>query len=133
MNKENFEVLAYFYNENDFKFRRYLEIHRKGTNQIENDLNVIMMNPGSSKPKDIDEQKSNDFLDKFVVAHPDPTQYQIMKVMDNCNFNFAKIINLSDIRNSSSNSFYEMIKKNELKEINHSIFNDANDNYSQII
>jgi|SRR5690606_26546717 len=128
MNKEDFEVLAYFYNDKGFKYRRYLEIRRIGTFQTENDLNVIMMNPGSSKPKEINEQITDDFLNKFVIAHPDPTQYQIMRVMDNCNLNFAKIVNLSDIRNGSSNSFYKMLA-NELKEINHSIFNEQNSQF----
>src|SRR5690554_6743756 len=99
MNKDNFEVTAYFYNSNNFKFRRYLEIKRKNYLDDKNDLNVIMMNPGSSKPKNIDEKVNFDFLNKFVVAHPDPTQFQIMKIMDNCNLNYAKIINLSDVRN----------------------------------
>lgn len=128
MNKEDFEVNAYFYNVDKLKFRRYLEIRRKGNDQIENDLSVIMMNPGSSKPKDVDEKISNDFLDKFVIAHPDPTQYQIMEVMDNCNLNFAKIINLSDVRNGNSNSFYKMLN-NDLKESNHSIFDQRNNQF----
>lgn len=125
MKKENFEITAFFYNSDNLEFRRYLEIRRKGFDHIKkNDLTVIMMNPGSSKPKDID----NDFLDKFVTSHPDITQYQIMKVMNNCNLNYAKIINLSDIRSSSSNDFYKMLS-NELKEIDHSIFEDSNDKH----
>lgn len=84
------------------------------------------MNPGSSKPKNIDEKVNFDFLNKFVVAHPDPTQFQIMKIMDNCNLNYAKIINLSDVRNGSSNEFYKLLN-NELQNFNHSIFQDEND------
>ena len=59
MNKEDFEVKALFYNFNNLKFRRYLEIRRKDSTETENDLTVIMMNPGSSKPKDIDEKTDN--------------------------------------------------------------------------
>lgn len=126
MNKEEFEVTAYFYNINNLKFRRYLEIRRKTHLDEKNDLNVIMMNPGSSKPKDIEEDKNPEFLNKFVIAHPDPTQFQIMKIMENCNLNYAKIINLSDVRNGSSSEFYKLLN-NELKELNHSIFHDENE------
>lgn len=79
------------------------------------------MNPGSSKPKNIDETSDNSFLNKFVPAFPDPTQSQIMKVMDNCNLEYAKIINLSDLRDSVSNSFYNRLKTDLIGK-NHSIF-----------
>jgi len=128
MNKEDFEVTAFFYNSKNLKFRRYLEIRRKGFLGKENDLSVIMMNPGSSKPKNIDEKINHDFLNKFVIAHPDPTQYQIMKVMNNCNLNYAKIINLSDVRNGSSKEFYNMLS-NQLRNINHSIFDKSNEKH----
>lgn len=128
MNKEDFEVNAYFYNSTNLKFRRYLEIKRKTYLGKSNDLNVIMMNPGSSRPKDIDEKNNSKFLNKFVIAHPDPTQFQIMKVMENCNLNYAKIINLSDVRNGSSNEFYKLLN-NELKDLYHSIFHDSNEEH----
>lgn len=122
---DKFDVHGFFYNQNDLKFRRFLEIKRKGVVVMENDLNVIMMNPGSSKPKKIDENTSLDYLDKFVEAHPDTTQSQIMRIMEECNFNYTKIVNLSDIRNTNSNSFYKMLS-NELKESEHSIFQETN-------
>ena len=46
----NFEYKALFYNDAKYKYRRYLEIRNKEYNE-ENDLTVVMMNPGSSKPK----------------------------------------------------------------------------------
>jgi|SRR5690606_22778975 len=125
MNKDDFKVTAYFYNSNNLKFRKYLEIKRKTYLEEKNDLNVIMMNPGSSKPKDINEITNSNFLNKFVLAHPDPTQFQIMRIMNNCNLNYAKIINLSDVRNGSSNEFYKLLD-NELKDLNHSIFHEGN-------
>lgn len=128
MKIDDFEVTALFYTIDNLKFRRYLEIRRKAIDQNKNDLSVIMMNPGSSKPKDIDEKNDTSFLNKFVITHPDPTQFQIMEIMDNCNFNYAKIINLSDIRNGNSNDFYKMLSA-ELEDINHSIFDDSNDIY----
>lgn len=118
---ESFEVNGYFYNNKDLKFRRFLELKRVGTKKTKNDLTVIMMNPGSSRPKYIDEDTNSNYLDKFVTTYPDPTQSQIMEVMINCNFEYAKIINLSDIRNGKSASFYKQLES-ELKTYNHSVF-----------
>lgn len=123
MIKEKFEVKGYFYNVDKLKFRRYLEIKKIGTKKNKNDISIIMMNPGSSEPKNIDEDKNSDFLDRFVIAHPDPTQNQIMEVMENCGFEYAKIINLSDVRNGNSKLFYELLDK-DLKGKVHSIFSN---------
>lgn len=120
-----FRVDGLFYNQNLLKFRKCLEIKRKGVELTESDLTVVMMNPGSSRPKDVDETLATDYLNHFVPAHPDATQSQIMRIMDNCNLNYAKIINLSDIRTTDSNKFYKMIN-NELKDIEHSIFLEKN-------
>lgn len=124
----NFEYNALFYNDDKYKYRRYLEIKNKKYNE-ENDLTVVMMNPGSSKPKNIDENNNNnDFLNKFVEVHPDPTQSQIKKIMDACKFEYAKIINLSDIRDGNSASFYKKLRS-DLSFLNHSIFSDNNEIY----
>lgn len=123
MNFENFEVSAFFYNGNNNKngFRRYLEIKRKNTAVTENDLNIIMMNPGSSNPKN----SNLEYLNRLVEANPDTTQYQIMRVMDKCNLDFVKAINLSDIRESKSQFFYKFLET-ELSE-NYPIFSDINE------
>jgi hypothetical protein len=122
---EKFNVQGFFYNQDDLKFRRFLEIKRKNVDTNENDLSVIMMNPGSSRPKNLNESIADSYFDKFVEAHPDSTQSQIMKIMDNCGFNYAKIVNLSDIRNTNSTNFYKMLD-NELKNHEHSIFSEKN-------
>lgn len=120
-----FEVNGLFYNQGHLRFRKCLEIKRKGVELTENDLTVVMMNPGSSRPKDVDESIETEYLNRFVAAHPDATQSQIMRIMDNCNLNYAKIINLSDIRTTDSKRFYKMIN-NELKDVEHSIFLEKN-------
>ena len=126
-----FDAEGYFYNKDGFQFRKFLDIKRRcdTTNKdvpIEkNDLSVVMMNPGSSRPRDVDENTCTDYLDKFVEAHPDATQYQIMRVMENCGYNYAKIVNLSDIRCADSDDFFRMLA-NELVNIDHSIFSEAN-------
>lgn len=116
--KNNFEIKGHFYENSNLLCRKYLNIIRKNTICLEPDLMVVMMNPGSSKPED-----GNDKNTIESNAVPDKTQDQIMKVMNNCNFNYSRVLNLSDIRESKSKNFY--FKLNEFKDIPHSIFDDA--------
>jgi hypothetical protein len=64
---------------------------------------VIMMNPGSSKPHRWYENNTKESL-----AIPDNTQSQIMKVQ-NCNLQYARVLNLSDLREAKSSIFYDKI------------------------
>ena len=127
LNIADFNVQGYFYNQGDLRFRRFLEIRRINADIIENenDLNVIMMFPGASRPVDDENDPAN--LNGFVRAFPDDTIKQIMRIMNNCNFNYIKIINLSDIRaeNPIAEIFYDMLN-NQLQNIDHSIFSEAN-------
>jgi len=115
--KTNFEINGLFYENKNLLCRKYLDIRRNGTITDKPDLMVVMMNPGSSRPEDGNEK--NTIASKAV---PDKTQDQIMKVMNNCNFNYARILNLSDLREAKSKVFYSKLE--ELKKIPHSIFND---------
>jgi hypothetical protein len=121
--RDQFEITGFFYEINGFKFRKYLNIIKISSTRIKPDMMVVMMNPGSSRPVDgID----NNITESIAV--PDNTQDQIMRVMLNCNFEFARILNLSDLREPKSNTFYSKI--DELKEngIPHSIFDDKREN-----
>lgn len=117
--KHLFDVKGYFYEYNDIPLRKYLNIRNKGDASDKPDLMVIMMNPGSSQPVN-----GNDNNQLETHAIPDPTQDQIMKVMMNCNFNYARILNLSDLREPDSNIFYSKIKELNSNNIPHSIFDD---------
>ena len=80
---------------------------------------VIMMNPGGSRPLDgID----NSTLESEAV--PDRTQSQIMKVMTACKLQYARVLNLSDIRESKSNLLLPKLLKMDSIGIPHSIFDD---------
>jgi len=125
---ENFDILGYFYKQDNHVFRRFLEIKRKNFNNSENDLSVIMMNPGKSNFKYYKGNNSTDSFNKFVEATTDKTIEQILKIMEIKNFNYAKIVNLSDIRVTSSKIFYKMLKT-ELKNYDHSIFSEKNREY----
>lgn len=116
IDSNEFKITGYYYNKYKYQFRKYLNIRRNNSPTDNPDLMVIMMNPGGSKPK----------IEKYDIeteAIADKTQLQIMKVMDNCSFNYARILNLSDLREPKSNVFYKMIPKLESENISHSIFN----------
>lgn len=81
------------------------------------DLLVVMMNPGSSKPVD------GRYEDNQVSeAKPDRTQMQIIRVMNNCGFDYCRILNLTDIQEAKSNALIEILSNPETKELPHSIF-----------
>jgi hypothetical protein len=56
-------------------------------------------------------------------AEPDTTQHQIMKVMDAASFDYARVLNLSDLRTPDSNELYLFLESEESNAIAHSIFN----------
>lgn len=121
--KEEFEITGHFYeieNDKNGNYRRFLDIKRKPANTEQPDLMVVMMNPGSSKP--LDGINNND---KPSKAKPDPTQDQIMRVMNNVSFNYARVLNLSDLRTQHSEELYEFLKSKESKLVPHSIFDPS--------
>tara|TARA_R110002126_G_scaffold142546_5_gene288469 strand:- start:29827 stop:30417 length:591 start_codon:yes stop_codon:yes gene_type:complete len=126
--KNQFKITGFYYEELGFKFRKYLDIKNIKSACKTPDLMVIMMNPGSSRPLD-----SIDNNTKESEAVPDNTQSQIMKVMLNCNLQYARVLNLSDLREAKSNIFYTRIKDMENAGIPHSIFNEnRQDDFNQL-
>jgi hypothetical protein len=117
--KSEFTITGLFYEKNDEKFRKYLDIKRVGSVVSKPDLMVVMMNPGSSSPVAGVENSQDP-----VLANPDNTQDQIMRVMQNTKLNFARVLNLSDIRKSKSSDLYEFLSSQESKVIDHSIFSN---------
>jgi len=117
--KDNFYITGLFYQLDEFKCRKYLNIKKRGTAIEIPDLMVIMMNPGKSKPIDgIDDNYHES------EASPDQTQNQIMRIMLNCGFEYSRILNLSDARETSSGKFYQMIPYFKSQNILHSIFDN---------
>ena len=96
------------------------------------DVVVIMMNPGSSHPKDIyhvdaeieypQSRPSN--RKELVLTQPDNTQYQVMRIAVDQGWKHIRVLNLSDLRDPKSGSFLQ--KAEALGEImgghTHSIF-----------
>jgi hypothetical protein len=113
----NFKISGHFYEIYGLKCRRYLEIKRVGSNLSQPDIMVVMMNPGSSCP----ENRIDNNIDQSK-AHPDRTLNKIMAVMNKTNFNFARVLNLSDVRQPNSTKFYEFLNSSSANSIPHSIF-----------
>ncbi|NHF58281.1 DUF1643 domain-containing protein [Flavobacteriaceae bacterium TP-CH-4] len=116
---DDFEITGRFYvDKHGFKLRDFLNIKRRKSEVKTPDLMVVMMNPGSSRPMD-----GKDNCLEEVPAKPDSTQYQIIRLMNQCRFNYARILNLSDLREPKSTIFYGMITELDQRNLNkHSIF-----------
>ena len=75
---------------------------------------VVMMNPGSSKPKEksytpkkcsVDQLYIRSCEKELVPTRPDNAQYQIMRLMLMNDWKHFRILNLSDLRNGNSGEF----------------------------
>lgn len=82
------------------------------------DATAIMMNPGSSKPEApqnirIDLNHMCSMNTELVLACPDRTQFQIMRIMEIKKWQHIRILNLSDLRDPNSGSFYEYFPRVE--------------------
>ena len=82
---------------------------------MEPDVVVIMMNPGSSHPKDIYHidgeieypQNSESMRKELVLTQPDNTQYQVMRIAVSKGWKHIRVLNLSDLRDPKSGSFLQ--------------------------
>jgi hypothetical protein len=93
------------------------------------DAIFIMMNPGSSEPREpcyqtpqiSSENLSEQLLkQRMVTAKPDTTQYQVMRLMEANRWDHVRILNLSDIREAKSAVFIKQIKN--MDSSIHSVF-----------
>ena len=117
--KTQFHITGLFYEIEGYKFRKYLNIKKKNSLVQHPDIIVIMMNPGASRPLDgID----NNTVESEAV--PDRTQNQIMKVMEACKLQYARVLNLTDLREPRSNKMFLKVLEMDKKGIPHSVFDD---------
>ncbi|VGO20297.1 DUF1643 domain-containing protein [Pontiella sulfatireligans] len=85
--------------------------------EMEPDVVVIMMNPGSSHPKDaahVDEvieypTDGTSMRKELVLTQPDNTQYQVMRVAVSTGWKHIRVLNLSDLRDPKSGSFLQKV------------------------
>lgn len=119
MIKNKSVIKGRYYQIDGYKFRSHLDIQKFNSSRKTPDVIVVLMNPGSSRPIN-----GVDNASEATEAIPDRTQSQIMLVMLSCGFEYARILNLSDIREPKSNEFYKKMVELESKGIAHSIFDD---------
>jgi hypothetical protein len=107
-----------FYQWDCYECRRALDIVLQSSSVTDPDFMVVMMNPGGSKPT------AGQPTHGYLKAGPDKTQDQIMALMRHAGFEYARILNLSDIREANSQLF-----RNELRKLGsnqgHSIFDTS--------
>ena len=115
--KSQFHITGLFYEIQGYKFRKYLNIIKKGSCVHVPDLLVVMCNPGGSKP--IDGIDNNNVESEAI---PDRTQDQIMKVMEACKLDYARVLNLSDLREPKSNKLFPKLLEMDNIGVSHSIF-----------
>lgn len=128
--KKRFTCYGHFYelvlmNGDRAKCRSVLEIvdpsipqdNPSDISEMEPDVVVVMMNPGSSHPKDIfhiDEEieyprDRGSMRKELVLTQPDNTQYQVMRVAVHRNWKHIRVLNLSDLRDPKSGSFLQKV------------------------
>lgn len=128
--KKRFTCYGHFYelafmNGEKAKCRSVLEIvdtsipqdNPSAISEMKPDVVVIMMNPGSSRPKvddHVDEVleypgSGNPMQKKLVLTQPDNTQYQVMRVAVSKGWKHIRVLNLSDLRDPKSVNFLQQV------------------------
>lgn len=119
MIKNKFKIKGRYYQIEDYKFRSHLDIQKINSSRKTPDVMAVLMNPGGSTPVNGIDNSS-----EASEAIPDRTQSQIMQVMLNCGYEYARVLNLSDLREPKSNEFYKLMTELDSRGIAHSIFDD---------
>lgn len=78
------------------------------------------MNPGSSYPLD---GVDNNTIPS--ATKPDTTQSQIINVMKATSIEYARVLNLSDLRTPDSKILYKFLKSVQSQSVDHSIFSST--------
>ena len=119
--KRRYNVIGHFYSLEvprieTVKCRSVLEITFKAALTTEQkptaDAVFVMMNPGSSRPiVETDHAVSSDEISVMsavlMPTVPDTTQYQVMRIMHYMGWQHVRVINLSDLSDPKSGSFFK--------------------------
>ena len=105
-------VEGYFYENKGTICRKILTLKTIESN-VEPDLLVIMMNPGSSHPLGTSDYLNipKSKLDKLVKTEQDYTQSRILEFMHKNGYSHACVLNLTDVCNSKSSKLKSEDKK----------------------
>jgi hypothetical protein len=142
--KDNYDVFGHFYSvdvapRKVVDCRSVLEIVEKAhapekTAVLSNrkpDAVFIMMNPGSSRPlavvnNRIHAKAIHKLPISLVPTKPDTTQYQVMRIMHYCEWRHVRVLNLSDLRCPKSGVFVKQFKvlEEDFSFDAHSVFSE---------
>jgi hypothetical protein len=142
--KSKFDIFGHFYSvqvapQRVVECRSVLEIVESAhtpkkaadISNLKPDAIFIMMNPGSSQPLvAVDNRIHADAIHELTVSlvptKPDTTQYQVMRLMHYCGWRHVRVLNLSDLRCTKSNIFFQQFKglESEFSFDAHSVFSD---------
>ncbi|WP_180953531.1 DUF1643 domain-containing protein [Bacillus sp. T33-2] len=130
---DQFEVEGEFYqavrNETVYPCRRLAVIKTRNYPLKEQyDALLVMANPGSCQPLNPSYQNPTienvDTVAPLIKAKTDQTQHQIIKLMNQENWNQVAICNLSDLREGNMKNFRDLLRSCEAAFPQHSIFSN---------
>lgn len=124
-----FDTKAKFYQlqgEQNYTCRSEAVIFRHGKENDAVDRIIVMANPGSCKPLDNDYKIPAKEASSFIPVVVDPTQLQLMRLMELRGWNKLKIINLSDLAAGNMDDFGRWLRLAEQDpQVNHSLFDPS--------
>lgn len=126
--KQIFSVDAKFYHaeieQEQFLMRREARIRRNETFCTQADAVIVMINP--SNCAQAGETAKSPQEAEWIPTKPNPTQYQLMNLMERQAWDLITLINLSDICEGNMGNFKSLEKKFNEAGVPHSLFQEEN-------
>lgn len=126
--KQTFSVEAKFYHaeiENEkILMRREARIRRNGVFTTRADAVIVMINPSNCAQAGETAKSPRDA--EWIPTKPNPTQYQLMNLMERQGWNLITLINLSDICEGNIGNFNIIENKFNKMGMSHSLFQEGN-------
>ncbi|MGM0898599.1 MAG: DUF1643 domain-containing protein [Bacillota bacterium] len=126
--KQNFSVEAKFYHteieDEQFLMRREARIRRNGVFTTQADAVIVMINPSNCAQAGETAKSPRDA--EWISTKPNPTQYQLMNLMERQEWNLITLINLSDICEGNMGNFKIIENKFNKAGVPHSLFQEEN-------
>lgn len=124
--KQIFSVEAKFYHaelaDEKILMRREARIRRNGAFATRADAVIVMINPTNCAQAG--ETTKSPWEAEWIPTKPNPTQYQLMNLMERKDWNLVTLINLSDICEGNIGNFKIIENKFNRTGISHSLFQE---------
>ncbi|MDE4084380.1 DUF1643 domain-containing protein [Planococcus maritimus] len=126
--KKIFSVEAKFYHVEiegeKILMRREAHIRRNGISTTRADAVIVMINPSNCTQAGETFKSPQDA--EWISTKPNPTQYQLMNLMERQEWNLITLINLSDICEGNMGNFKILENKFNRAGVPHSLFQEKN-------